>query len=125
MIVYIDRSTVRDGKLAELEIAMKELVEFVEGNEEQLLAFNVYFSADGGRMTVVHVHSDAKSLETHMRVVAPRLPRFAEFIDLDTIDVYGEPIDDTRQQLQAKASTLGRGDKVTVHELYEGFDRSS
>lgn len=32
MIVYVDRSTVRDGRLDELEAAMTDLVEFVTAN---------------------------------------------------------------------------------------------
>lgn len=124
LIVYIDRSEVRDGKLDELKTAMKELVDFIEANEPQILSYNVYFSADGDRMTVMHSHSDPASLEFHMEVAGPKFPPIGEFLTLETIDVYGRPGEDLVQQLREKASSLGSG-RVSVHELHQGFDRFS
>ena len=46
-IVYLDTSEVRPGRLAELEVAMNDLERFVQANEPQLLAYQVYFSDDG------------------------------------------------------------------------------
>ena len=65
-LVYVDTSEVRDGALEELRGAIDELVEFVEANEPQLIAYSVYLSDDGRQMTVVHVHTDSASLEYHM-----------------------------------------------------------
>jgi hypothetical protein len=70
-IVYVDTSDVREGALDELKAGMKELVEFVEANEPQLIAYNVYFSDEGTRMTVLHVHPDAASLQLHLDVARP------------------------------------------------------
>jgi len=121
-IVYIDRSEIREGKLEELKTAMKELVELVEANEPRLIAYNVYFTEDGTRMTVVHVHLDSASLEFHMKVAAPAFPKFVEFVKLLTIDVYGKPSDDLLEQMRKKAQMLGNG-TVVVHELHAGFAR--
>ena len=65
-VVYVDTSDVREGALEELKAASKELVDFVAANEPRLIAYNVYFSDDGTRMTVVHVHPDSASLQYHM-----------------------------------------------------------
>ena len=121
-IVYIDRSTVRDGKLEELKSAMGELVDFIEDNEPEILAYDVYFSADGDRMTVMHMHADQASLEFHMEVAGPKFPPIGEFIDLESIDVYGHVSDNLIQRLKDKASELGSG-HVSVHELHRGVDR--
>ena len=121
-IVYIDSSEIREGKLEELKTAMNRLVEFVEANEPQLIAYNVYFKEDGTRMTVFHVHPDSASLEFHMKVAGPLFPKFAEFIRLLTIDVYGKPSDDLVEQMRQKAQMLGNG-TVLVHELHAGFAR--
>jgi hypothetical protein len=67
-IVYVDTSEVRDGALEELKAGMKELVDFVEASQPRIVAYNIYFSDDGTRMTVVHVHPDSASLEYHMNV---------------------------------------------------------
>jgi len=121
-ILYIDCSEVREGKLEDLKTAMNELVELVKANEPRLIAYNVYITEDGTRMTVVHVHPDSASLEFHMKVAGPLFPKFAEFIRLLTIDVYGKPSDDLVEQMRQKAQMLGNG-TVLVHELHAGFAR--
>ena len=124
LLVYVDRSAVRDGKLDELKTGMAELVDFVETNEPQILSYNVYFSADGDQMTVMHSHSEPASLAFHLEIAGPEFPSVAEFITLETIDVYGRPGEELVERLQEKAATLGEG-SVTVHDLHEGFDRLS
>lgn len=121
-IIYVDRSEVREGKLEELKAAMNELVELVNANEPRLIAYNVYFTEDGTRMTVVHIHHDFNSLELHMKVAGPAFPKFAQFIKMLTIDIYGKPSDDLIEQLRQKARMLGNG-TVLVHGLYAGFAR--
>jgi quinol monooxygenase YgiN len=121
-IVYVDTSDVREGALEELKAAMKELVDFVEANEPRLLAYNVYFSDDGTRMTVVHVHPDSASLEYHLEVAGPAFRRFVELVTLSSIHIYGEPSEKVLQQSREKAQLLGRGD-VAVDALHAGFNR--
>jgi hypothetical protein len=121
-IVYIDTSDVREGALEELKAGMKELVEFVDANEPRLIAYNVYFSDDGSRMTVVHVHPDSASLEYHLDVAGPVFRRFVELVTLSSIHIYGEPSEKVLQQALEKARLLGPGD-VVVDALHAGFTR--
>jgi hypothetical protein len=121
-IVYVDISDVREGALEELKSGMKELVDFVEAKEPRLLAYNVYFSDDGGRMTVVHVHPDSASLEYHMEVAGPVFRQFVELVTLSSIHIYGEPSEKLLKQSHEKARLLGRGG-VTVDALHAGFTR--
>jgi quinol monooxygenase YgiN len=121
-IVYVDTSDVREGALEELKAGMKELVDFVEANEPRLLAYNVYFSDDGSRMTVVNVHPDAASLEYHMEVAGPFFRRFVELVKLSSIHIYGEPSEKVLKQAHEKARLLGRGE-VTADALHAGFTR--
>jgi quinol monooxygenase YgiN len=121
-IIYVDHSEIRDGKFEELKMAMIELAQFVKANEPQLLVYNVYFSEDRARMTVIHIHRDAASLEFHMRVAGPLFPKFAGFIKLLRIDLYGKPSEHIVEQLKAKAEMLGSG-TVLVHQLHAGFAR--
>ena len=121
-IVYVDTSDVREGALEELKAAMKELVDFVEANEPRLIAYNVYFSDDGTRMTVVHVHPDSASLEYHMEVAGPAFRRFVELVTLSSIHIYGEPSEKLLKQSREKARLLGRGD-VVADALHAGFSR--
>lgn len=123
MIVYVDQSTVREGKLGELKAAMAELVDFVEANEPDILSYNVYFTDDGTRMTVMHTHADSASLAYHLEVAGPEFPPIGEFIELETIDVYGRPDENIVREMKEKASMLGTG-RVSIHDLYDGIDRA-
>ena len=121
LILYVDRSAVHDGKLDELKTAMTELADFVEANEPDILSYEVYFSSDGNRMTVIHMHAEPATLEYHMDVAGPKFPPIGEFINLESIDVWGDPGKDIAQRLREKAATLGTG-RVSIHEFHEGFE---
>jgi hypothetical protein len=101
---------------------MEDLRMFVEANEPQLLAYQVYFSDDGTRMTVLHINPDPASLEFHMKVAGPMFRPIGEFINLLAIDVYGRPGNALVDQLRQKAEMLGSG-TVRVHDLHTGFAR--
>ena len=121
-IVYVDTSEVREGALDELKAGMKELADFVAANEPRLIAYNVYFSADGTTMTVVHVHPDSASLEYHLEVAGPEFRRLAHLVTLSSMHIYGEPSEKVLEQSHAKARLLGR-DEVRVDALHAGFTR--
>lgn len=121
-IVYVDTSEVHAGRLEELQAAMDDLTKFVEANEPRLLAYNVYFSDAGDRMTVLHINPDSASLEFHMNVAGPKFPPIGEFINMLSIDVYGDPGDAVVGRLRRKAEMLGGG-SVRIHELHAGFAR--
>ena len=122
--MYVDTSDVREGALEELKPAMKELVDFVQANEPRIIAYNVYLSDDGSRMTGVHVHPDSESLEYHMEVAGPVFRRFVELVTLSSIYIYGEPSEKVLLQSHEKARMLGR-DAVVADSLHAGFTRSA
>jgi hypothetical protein len=121
-LVYVDTSEVRDGSLEELKGAIAELADFVEKNEPELISYNVYFSEDGCRMTVLHLHADPASLDYHMDVAGPRFGRFADLLTLSSIHIYGEPSEKALAQLRDKVRRLGSGE-VIVHAPHAGFSR--
>ena len=121
-LLYVDTSEVREGVVEELKGAIKELTAFVEANEPQLIAYNVYLSKDGDQMTVVHLHRDSASLEYHLEVGGPAFRRMADLITLTSIQIYGEPSERALSQLHEKARSLGH-DNVSVHRLQAGFSR--
>lgn len=121
-IVYIDTSTIREGKLEELELAMKGLAMFVEANVPQLISYGFYLDDDRAQMTVVAVHPDSASIEYHMDVCGAEFRKFSELIELARIEVYGRVSDSVLDRLHRKARMLGNG-TVAVHDLCEGFER--
>ena len=121
-LVMVDSSTIRVGKLAEVETAIAELVTFVETNEPRPVAYGVYLDEARTRMTVVQVHPDSASVELHMTIAAPVFARFAGLIDMTSMDVYGTPSPGLLEQLRRKAQKLGNA-SVAVHDLHTGFAR--
>jgi quinol monooxygenase YgiN len=121
-IVYVDTSDVREGALEELRAGMKELVDFVEANEPRIISYNVYFNEEGTRMTVMHVHPDAESVEYHLEVAGPIFRRFVELVTLTSTHIYGRPSDKVLKQADEKVRLLGRG-VVDVQGLHAGFTR--
>ena len=121
-LVYIDTSEVREGALGQLREAIGALARFVEQNEPQLVSYSVYFSEDGMRMTVVHVHADSASLDHHMEVAGPHFAAFADLVRLSSIHIYGDPSEKALGQLHDKLRLLGSGD-VVVHRSHAGFVR--
>lgn len=121
-IVFVDRSDIHEGKLEELRAAVGELAAFVEANEADPVSYQVYFSDDDRRMTVVQIHPDPASMERHMEIAGPVFARFADLLTLRTVDIYGSPSDKVLDQLRRKAELLGTA-TVTVHDLQAGFAR--
>ena len=121
-IVYVDTSTIREGRLDELKGAMQHLAAFVEANVPQLISYGFYLDQDSTQMTVVAVHPNSASLEFHMDVGADEFQKFADLIDLSRIEVYGAVSDAVVERLHRKAQMLGRG-TVAVHEIWAGFAR--
>lgn len=121
-IFYLDTSTIREGKLKELQVAMKHLTAFVDENVPQLISYGFFLDEDRTQMTVVAVHPDSASLEFHLDVGSAEFRKFANLIELSRIDVYGRVSKAVLERLHQKAQMLGRG-TVVVHELYAGFAR--
>jgi hypothetical protein len=121
-LIYVDTSEVRPGALEELKDAIGELADFVETNEPRLISYDVYFSDEGRRMTVIQVHPDSASLDYHMDVAGSRFGRFADLVTLTSIQIFGEPSTEAGRQLREKLQLLGSGD-LTVHAPHAGFSR--
>ena len=121
-IVYVDKSEIRDGKLEELEVGMKNLAGFVEANVPQLISYGFFLDEQRTQMTVVAVHPDSESLEFHMDVGRAEFRKLTNLINLSGIDVYGDVSDAVVKRLHQKAEMLGRG-TVTLYRFYAGFAR--
>jgi hypothetical protein len=122
VILVVDVSDVRPGKLLEARAAFEYLVAFVEANEPDPLAYNVYLAPGGRRVTVVQLHPSSESLELHLDVAGPEFARFADLLTLVRVDVYGTPSEGVLERMRRKAELLGNA-PVVVNELHAGSIR--
>lgn len=121
-IHYVDRSDIREGKLAEVRSRLRELAAFIEEREPQLIAYHCCIDEAESTMTVLAVHPDSASMELHMALGGPKFKAFGPLIRLRSIDVYGRPSRAVVEQLHRKAEMLGGG-TVTLHTVEAGFAR--
>lgn len=121
-VISVDSSSIKRERLEDLKVAIKELVAFVETNEPRPIAYSVYLDEAETLMTVVQVHPDSASMEYHMEIAASAFAKFRDYIQLQTIDLYGPASDKLVQQMQRKAELLGAA-TVSVHQQHAGFIR--
>ncbi len=122
LLLVVDSSDIHVGKLEEVKAGVVDLVAFVEENEAEPLAYDIYFDEAGTRMTVVQIHPDSASLERHLAVAGPVFRRFTDLLKLREVDVYGDASEAALEQIRGKAQLLGDA-PVRVHDLYAGFSR--
>jgi hypothetical protein len=121
-IVVIDSSDIREGKLEELESLLRELAEFVEANEPDPIAYNIYFDEARTHMTVVQIHPSSASMELHMKLAGPIFRKAAGLVSLSRVDFYGRPSEALLEQMREKSQLLGNA-PVVVNEPRAGFAR--
>jgi quinol monooxygenase YgiN len=121
-LVVIDSSEIHEGKIDEVKAALTQLVEFVEANEAEPIAYSIYLDEDGSRMTVMQIHPSSASMEFHLRLAGPIFQKFTDLLVLSRVDFYGTPSDALLEQMRQKAGLLGNA-PVVVNELHAGFAR--
>jgi hypothetical protein len=124
-VIYIDRSDVHKDRWEDLKAGIRRLVAFVESHQPQMATYAFYLDEDKNKMTVVSVHRDAASLERHIEVGGPEFKKLAPYLTLREIEVFGTLSDRAVDLVQQKASSLGDGGTVRLHEQFAGFDRTN
>ncbi|HEX6328264.1 MAG TPA: hypothetical protein VFZ72_16985 [Jiangellaceae bacterium] len=118
-LIFISYSKVKPGKLAEYQEHCQQATELVESNEPRMIAFNSYASSDGADVSTVQIHPDAESLNTHLKLFAEKLQaRAFEALDSSEVNVYGEPSESARRQLEQMAGMTGI--RVRILPVHQG-----
>ena len=123
--IFIATNRLKPGQLDRERERVLDLVEFIEGNEPRLIAFNEYINEAGDEVTVVQVHPDAASMEAHMQIVRERAQAaYAETLDATVrVQVFGRPTQAIVEMLRQQA---GSGVEISVNgEHLGGFTRSA
>jgi NAD(P)-dependent dehydrogenase (short-subunit alcohol dehydrogenase family) len=123
-LIFVATNRLKPGQLDAERRRVPGLVEFVEQNEPQLIAFNEYVNDDGTEVTVVQVHPDAASMQTHLGIIGERAAQaYDETLDATlAIQIFG-PVDP--QMLDTMRGQTGEGVSLTAAtEHLGGFTRS-
>jgi hypothetical protein len=121
--IFIATNQLKQGKLDSERNRVPDLVDFIQANEPQLLAFNEYADEEGTEVAVVQVHPDAESMVFHMELSAERAASaYADTLEATTnIQVFGSPSGAVTDMLRHQA---GAGVPLSIkpHHL-GGFTR--
>lgn len=120
-IVYIDHSDIREGSLEQLKAGVRQLVDFIDVREPQLITYGFYIDEDAAKMTVVAVHPDPASLELHLDIGGEEFRKLAPLLRLTAIECYGRPSERALEQLREKAAALGNDGTVISIGRSAGF----
>lgn len=117
-LIFIFRTTIKDGKLGDYEKFLNELTEFLVENEPRLIAQEVYVDDDGTESVGILIHPDAESMEFHLQLLAEW--SYEEFLETTHIEVCGELSPSLRTMFEGYAAA---GVPVTVRSYLGGINR--
>jgi hypothetical protein len=121
---YVGTWTIKPGKTEEAKKFLSEHAAFVEANEPRLIAFQVFFSEEGDTASVVQIHPDSASMETHMKVIAEHMGGAFEIIDIILSEQYYGPMSESLARTLSQWETPGvKVTKMPIHGA--GFTRSN
>jgi hypothetical protein len=83
------------------------MAEFVEANEPRVIAFEAYLSDDGMEVTGVRIHPDADSMANHMQVAFEKITDFDQYLDTESVEVYGVPNEAVLGMMKQIADQIG------------------
>ncbi len=122
--IFIGTYTIKEGKLEDFTRYWPEFVDFIEGSEPRLIAFNAYLSDDETEVAIVQVHPDVESMEFHMKLIREHVEHaFAEFLGHSvSMQIYGAISDPALEMMRQ----LGGPAPLTVNARgVGGFTRSA
>jgi quinol monooxygenase YgiN len=89
--IFVSQSRIKEGRLDDFKRALREMAEFVETNEPRVIGFEAYLDDDETEVTGVQIHPDADSMAFHMQVAFEKIMEFDQYLDTQTVEVYGVP----------------------------------
>lgn len=105
--IFISQSSIKEGRLDDFKRGLREMAEFVEANEPRVVAFEAYLNDDGTEVTGVQIHPDADSMAYHMQIAFEKIMEFDQYLDTQSVEVYGVPNDAVLGMMKQIADQFG------------------
>ncbi len=122
-IVFVATNRLKPGALDAERARVPDLVEFVRDHEPRVIAFHEFVDPSGTETTVVQVHPDVASLQTHFRVIRERASDAYGGTIEDTVRVQIFGLTDDRILDALRSQTGDSTDIVVSGEYLGGFSR--
>ncbi len=116
-IVFIARQKVKEGKLDAYKQNFKDVVNFVQPNKPNTLAFLNYLSDNDSDATLIQVYASAEAMEQHVQGLSEIAKRSYESMDIVSFEIYGNPSEAT---LTMMANLAKSGVPVKISDQFNG-----
>ena len=122
--IVISKFRVKEGKLEELREYYNKIVDIIEANKPQIIAFHGFLNEEGTELTSIQVHPNTASMEYHMQVLKENwdesFGQYTQMVEGTTIEYYGTPPE------SALAINEISKQELTIHPVHiVGFTHSS
>jgi hypothetical protein len=104
-IVFISHNAIRPGGLDGLRALSVDVFGQIEADRPGTAAFLGYLTADGTRVSFIHLFPDAEAFARHVEGSDERSRAAYAFIEPLAIEVYGEPNAGTRAMFETIAAS--------------------
>jgi len=102
-IVFISHNRIKENRLADYKLFFQEGAELIEASKPGTVAFLAYANQDLTEVTIIHVFPDANSMTLHMQGASDRAKQAYEFMEPDTLEIYGEASEQVYHAMQQAA----------------------
>jgi quinol monooxygenase YgiN len=108
-VVYVDRFTVREGRLEDFRRYASEMTELVKVKEPETKSFNYYIDDEGREGTAVFVFANADAADFHLGVASDKFQEGAELLSSTDIELLGPASDRAAQMAKAFGANIKTG----------------
>ena len=106
-VVFVGHFAVKDDKLNELKLQVREVLQMLEAEEARTAAQLVYLDDTGTNLSIVHVFADADAMDIHVQGADERSKAAYEFMDPAGWEIHGTPSDAVLQMMRQAATSAG------------------
>jgi quinol monooxygenase YgiN len=90
-IIFISNQRVKEGKLEGYKNYYRQVAEQAKANKPGTIAHLAYLNEQGSELSIIHIFSDAESMEMHMKGVDELAKKAYEYVEILSFEIYGKP----------------------------------
>lgn len=92
-IIFISHQRIKEGKLEDYKKYYLQVASMTEATKPGTAAHLAYLNDEGTKVSIVHIFSDAESMELHMKGVDELAKKAYQYIEIESFEIYGRPSD--------------------------------
>jgi hypothetical protein len=120
-IIFISHQRVKEGKLEGYTQYYRQVAEMTKANKPGTVAHLAYVNEAGKELSIIHIFSDAESMELHMIGVDELAKKAYEYVEILSFEIYGRPTDIVLERMM---QIVGSGIELNLRpQLIGGYIR--